>query len=577
MINLQRRRNKVRAWILMAGLLGGCVGTVAAQEVSGEDLLVAPPAPPVTAATEVQQDAPIAAPVSAASEGLRARPKSIRDYNLPGVTNRISLTSLDPWDVTQLIDFLAFKGGLNNIVMGKGLAGITTKLKFADVTVADALEVVLTVNNLAFEVSSGIITIMTDAEYKAKNGHSFNDIKQLKITQIVYSDASRIQTMLQAVKSEIGTVVTDPMTGTVILIDTPEKIAEMEAVIKSADLQTITRVIPTVTRTYALQYSKVEDVEPEIQAVLSKEAGTVRSDKRTRTLIVTDLPHNLQKIDDMVALFDRRPRQVFIESKIIEVALSDDFSLGINWNHLLEGVAPRFSLNSVSKPALAGTPVGALTYNTIVAGGDLKVVLDALKNMGDTKILSNPQIAVMDGEEAKIQVIEEQPYKETQIEAGTTNISGVTYLFREVGVQLAVTPRINDEKMVTCKIRPEISSISQWYDGAPQEGTPVIKKSLAETTVMVQDNVTIIIGGMIKDQKSSSRKALPFLGRIPLLGRLFRSDGESTLNTETVVFLTPRIVTGDEPYLRMKDIRKRAKPLRPVGAETAGKEFKAIR
>jgi type II secretory pathway component GspD/PulD (secretin) len=436
---------------------------------------------------------------------------------------------------------------------------------------------VLTVNNLAYEVKGGIITILTDAEYKALHGRSFYDNKQVKITQLRYAEATRVKTMLEAIKSEIGTIVADPITGTIILIDTPEKLVEMQAVIDRADLNTIQRVLPTETRTFSLQYAKVEDLQPEITAMLSKEAGTIRVDKRTQTLIVTDLPHTLQKVEDVVAMFDRRPKQVFIESKIVEVTLSDDFSLGVNWNHLLEGIDPRYSLNTVVAPALAATPVGRMTYNTIVAGGDLKVVLEALKNIGDTKILSNPQIAVIDGQEAKIQVVEDQPYKEIQLETGTTNISGVTYLFKKVGVQLAVTPRINDEKMISCKITPEISSISQWYDGAPQEGTPVIKMSTAATTVMVQDNVTIIIGGMIKDSKSTSQQGIPWLCNIPLLGHLFRSDSTSSVNTETVVFLTPRIISGEEPYLRMKDMKKRAKPLRAVGDEGAGKEFKAIR
>lgn len=588
------KQNRVCTWLFAALLMGGCASSFGAEPVAGEDALLAPEAAPSTTQPAARADVSTAVrdsavavpetPILSADEAaklqepkIRIRPKSIKDYKIPGMENRVSLTSLDPWDVVQLIEFLSFKGGLNNIVMGKGLSGLTTKLKFDNVTVGDALEVVLTVNNLAYEVQGGIITIMTDAEYRARHGRSFDDIKQVKITQLKYSDPTRMQTMLSAIKSEIGTVVTDPVTGTVILIDTPDKIAEMEAVIARADLATVSRVIPTETRTYALQYSKVEDVLAEVQAVVSKEAGSVRADKRTRTLIVTDLPHNLRKVDDMIATFDRRPRQVFIESKIIEVTLSDDYSLGINWNHVMDQMDPRFRLRSVSTPALSATPVGVMTYNTIAAGGDLQVVLNALKKVGDTKILSNPQIAVMDGEEAKIQVIEEQPYKEIQLETGTTNISGVTYLFKQIGVQLGVTPRINDEKMITCKIKPEISSISQWYDGAPQQGTPVIKKSLAETAVMVQDSVTIIIGGMIKDQKSTSRESIPWLGKIPLLGVLFRSDTDSSVNTETVVFLTPRIVSGSEPYLRMKDMKKRAKPLRAVGEETGGKEFKAIR
>ena len=86
----------------------------------------------------------------AASTGM-AQPKPLTEYDLPGLENTVSLTSLDPWDVVQLIEFLAHRGGLNNMVIGPGVAGLTTKLKFENVTVGEALEVVLSVNTLAYD------------------------------------------------------------------------------------------------------------------------------------------------------------------------------------------------------------------------------------------------------------------------------------------------------------------------------------------------------------------------------------------------------------------------------------------
>ena len=574
--------------LVLAGLLVGTAARLWAQEIG--DATKSAPAPEgvsAAAAGVTTNEAPAVVEAAAAApekpvapeadpDDVRVHPKRFKDYNLPGLNVKVFLKSLEPWDVSQLIEYLAFKGGLNNFVMSKGISGLTTKLKFDDVTVGDALEVVLSVNNLAYEFKGGIVTIMTDEEYKALNGRSFIDNKQVRIIELKYADATRVANMLAPVKSQIGTVVSDPITGTLILIDTPDKITEMRAVIAKADLTTVSRQLPTETKSFVLQYAKVEDIQGEVSALLTKEAGSLRVDKRTKTMIVTDLPHNMDKINDLVLLFDRRPKQVFIEAKIVEVKLDDSFSLGINWTHLFDGLDPRFALRAVSQPPMPDPLAGTLKYSTIVAGGDLQVVLDALKAVGDTKILSNPQIAVLDGEEATIEVVSEQPYKEIKLEAGTTNVTGVTYQFKKWGVMLSVTPRINDEKMVSVKIKPEISGIDTWYDGSAQQGTPVIKKATAATTVMVQDTVTIIIGGLIQNKKTSSMTGLPVLSGIPLLGRLFRSDSESSFSTETVVFLTPRIVSGEEPYLRLKDMKKRAKPLRPVGEEN-GKQFKAIR
>lgn len=532
---------------------------------------------PVAMADDVSAVAPPPAERATKNgEDLRHAPKRLMDYELRGLETPLNLQTTDPMDIVELIEYLAHKGGLQNIVIGRGVAGPTAKLRFGGIPVGDALEVLLSINNLAYEVNNGIITIRTDEEYKSLYGKSFYDHKQVRVVELKYADAGGVAAMLAPLKSNIGTVVSDPVTGTLILIDTPDKIEEMQAIIQKADITTVSRVMPTETRSFVLQYANIDDIEKQVASLVSKEAGSVRSDRRTKTLIVADLPHTMEKVERLIETFDRQPKQVFIEAKIVEVALSDSFNLGINWKHLFNGIDPRFSLKSAVAAPGTATPVGTLTYNTIVAGGDLSAVLDALGSIGETKLLSNPQIAVMDGEEAMIKVIEDQPYKEVSLESGTTNVTGVTYHFKEVGVLLAVAPKINDDGFITVGIKPEISSISQWYDGPPQEGTPVVKRAYAETTVMVQNGVTIIIGGMIKTRKDETTIRVPFLGDIPMLGRLFRNENVVEQNSETVVFMTPRIVSGEEPFLRLQDIKKRPKPLRSVGRES-GKPVKPIR
>lgn len=510
------------------------------------------------------------------------RPKRLKDYDLPGLEAKVNLTSLDAWDVVQLIEFLAYKGGLKNIVIGKGVSGLTTKLKFDNVTVGDALEVVLSVNNLAYVVKGGIITIMTDTEYTALHGTSFYDQKKVRVVELKYADPARVATMLGVMKSAIGTVVSDPVTGTLILIDTPAKIAEMMTVVEKADINTVSRVLPTETRTYVLEYAEVDDVQTAVEAVLTQDIGSLNVDERTKSLVVTDLPHSLAKVEQLIDVFDAKPPQVFIEAKIVAVTLTDAFSLGVDWEYVLDGLDPRFSLNAASPFAMPGTSDGMkLTYKTIAGDGDLGMVLEALQSVGETKVLASPHIAVTDGEEAVFKVVTEQPYVELKYEGGDPddddNITGRTYKFVEVGVMLQVTPRINAQGFISMDIRPEVSDIDGFYDeGEDRGGTPIVTKSYAETTVTVKDGVTIIIAGMIEERKSETENRVPLLGQIPLLGMLFRNESVEKSNTERIVFLTPRVVSGDEPYLRMRDMKKKPKPLRPVG-KARDKELKPLR
>ena len=517
------------------------------------------------------------------------KPHLISEYHLPGMDKKVSLDLLDAMDVVDLLKFLAQKADLN-IIVSKDVTG-SSKLMIKDVTLGEALEIVLAANGLAYEVQGNILKVMTDKEYTAQYGEGFYERKQAKIIELKSAVPSRMAVLLNDVKSALGKIVYDDATGNLVLIDTPEKVREMEDVIRRAEIPTYQRVFPTVTTNFVLQYAKAEEIEPQISPMLTKESniGQLRVDKRTKTLIVTDFPNVIQRVCDMVAMFDRPQKQVFIEAKIVQVLLSDDSHFGVNWDYLFQGLDPRFSLQPISKTFAASTPAsllaagskdtaGSLTYHTIAAGANLNLVVEALAKVGKTKLLQNPHIATMDGKEATIKAITTQPYSELQYETGSSNIVGKTYKFVDVGVSLGVTPRINELGFITCDIRPEVSSVLSWYNSDPSDvtgnsGVPVVKKSYAETSISVKDGVTIIIAGMIDEQDTKSRTQIPILGSIPLLGALFRYDTTSTVNSETIVLLTPRIVTGDKFFERTKDMKKPVKGAPGSGAGLSAAEM----
>jgi len=514
----------------------------------------------------------IAAPAAVVAPAVK--PHLISEYNIPGLDKKISLDLLDAMDVVDLLKFLAVKANLN-IIIGREITG-SSKLMVKDVTLADAFEIVMAANSLAYQVQGNILKVMTDKEYRDQYGESFYERKQAKIIELKSALPSRMAAMLENIKGTLGKIVFDDSTGALILIDTPEKIREMEDVISKAEIPSVQRILPTVTTNYVLQYAKVEEVEPQISTMLTKEngVGQLRTDKRTKTLIITDWPHVVQRIGDVIALFDRPPKQVFIEAKIVQVLLTDDYHLGVNWDYLFQGLDPRFSLQPVSKTFAATPPAGLLaganqtagsvSYHTIAAGANLNAVVEALQKVGKTRLLQNPHIATIDGKEATIKATTSQPYSELQYETGSSNVVGKTYKFIDVGVSLGVTPRINELGFITCDIKPEVSSVLSWYnadasDVTGNSGVPVVKKSFAETSISVKDGVTIIIAGMIDESQTKTRTQIPILGSIPLLGALFRYDSVSTVNSETIVLLTPRIVMGDKFFERSKDMKKPVK------------------
>ena len=501
--------------------------------------------------------------------------KTLSSYDFPGLKKKLA-SPLDSqgnaMPVSALISFLARGAGIS-VIIGANVQGSAQLRINEDVTYGDALEIALALNNLAYEVQGNVFKIMTDQEFQQINGHSFYEKTQVETIQLTYASAKTVGAMLEAVKSGVGTIVADEPTGTLILKDTEAKITEMKAIIEKAELPTVSRELPVRTQSYTLDHANVEDVSRQLTEgqVLTAGIGKAIADPRSKKIVVTDLPHNLARITALIQELDKPLRQVFIEAKIVEVVLTDQFRMGIEWDQIVQKTDPRFALQGVSAfPAgITENSFGQLNFQTVQGNGSLSAVVEALKSVGDTKILSNPHIAVQDGEEATIAVKEVQPYGEAELEAGSTNVVGTTYTFVDIGVILDVTPRINEKDEVEMSIRPEVSNIIDWYDGAPQEGVPVVKESSAETTVTVKDGVTIIIAGMIQDRKVDQDYSVPFLGKIPGLGLLFRSKAVDTVNSEIIVFLTPRIYTGDTPILALPDERKKPKPLRrlgPVGA-----------
>jgi len=492
--------------------------------------------------------------------------KAISEYDMPGLKKKMSL-DIRAMDVTQFLKFLATEGSLN-IVTSKTVTG-PVSLLINDVTIGDALEIVLAMNGFAYQIKGNIITIMTTAEFKTMYGVEFYDKRQTASYQLKYASPKNVATILGNMKSDIGKIVYDDTTGILIVIDTPDKIKEMDDIINKQELPTVSRVLPTETKVYELRYAKIEAVKDEIAKVLTTDIGTMRVDTRTNTLVITDLPNIMAKVDVLVDAFDRRTREVFIEAKVVEVTLSDQFQWGIDWSAVMKlaGTMSGIAITpEVSLPlALLPTAMGKMTVSS-TAGNNLNIILEALDTVGETRILSNPHITVEEGKESKIEVIEKQPYQEetTTTATGGTTTSSKSYQWVNIGVTLSVTPRINQDGYISMLIKPEISSISTWYGGVAQAAgaVPVVKSANAQTTVMIKDGVTIIIAGLVKDNKTKTEYKIPLLGDIPIIGRGFKKISDTISRTETVVFITPRIVTGDSTFLLEKDLPKPAKGLR---------------
>jgi len=488
----------------------------------------------------------------------------ISSEDFPSFDKMISV-DLRGMSVSDVLKFLAIEGDLN-IAIAPDVTGVVNLL-INDVSIRDIFEIILETNRLAYRVQKNVITVISNNEYRLLEGVDFFDQRQTVVYQLKYASAQTLATFLGNIKSDVGKIIFDDSTGVLVLIDTPQKIAEMKPIVDKTDIPTISRVAPTVTKVYELQYALVEDVQAEVTAALTPAIGTLRADLRTNTLVISDLPHQMEKIMTILRAFDRKTRQVFIEAKIVQVTLSDTYKWGVDWSRLFDEAGHKPGLKVTPAVAMSSgltTTFGKLTVARTQGENKLSAILDLLSTIGETKILSNPHIATEEGKEASINVITSQPYSQsttTTTDAATTQSTEFTFV--EVGVKLNVIPRINADGYVSIVIKPEVSSITSFFpDSLSDERVPVVETAIAEATVLVKDGTTIIIAGMIKDTKTHSINKVPGLGSIPVIGKLFSNESDEIKRTETIVFLTPRIISGDEPYLLERDMKKESKGIR---------------
>lgn len=481
---------------------------------------------------------------------LSVNPLFAQQQKLSQQSNKISL-DIKGMDIVDVLKMLSTRSGMN-IVMGKNVTGKVT-LFLKNVDLWDAFEIILSANDLAYERKGDIINVMTQRDYELQYGGRYQDKKQAKIIHLKYAKAADLSRALNQIKTNLGRIVVDDGSNTLALIDAPEKVKEMEDFINTTDL-------PVQTKVFSLNYAQADKIQPKIQESITKGVGSIKIDERTNKIAVTDYPEKLDDIGKIILAFDEKTPQVVIDAQIVEInPKKDQFTMGIDWDYWIKknirliGSLPAQNLSDLASGVPNKLSIGVAAASTLVdpsGPGQYKSIIDMLRVIGETKILSSPRIMTLNNQEAKILVGTKEAYiTSSTSQAGTgTAVTSQTVNFVDVGIKLYVTPTINRDGFVIMKIKPEISSSVRTDITSEGQITqiPIVTTSESETSVMVKDGTTIVIAGLKKDQQVKEVRKIPFLGDIPFLGVAFRNTRTESIQTELVIFLTPHIVSGEE-------------------------------
>lgn len=287
-------------------------------------------------------------------------------------------------------------------------------------------------------------------------------------------------------------------------------------------------------------------------------------------LLIRTRPAQWAEIEAAVKRLDNAPMQVQIETRILEVNLSGELDLGVQWylGRLAGNSASTTVANaSGSQGALGGGGAGlgaadSLFYSFV--SSNLQVALHALETNGRTQVLSAPSLVVMNNQQAQIQVGDNIPISQTTVNTNVsdTTLSSVEYV--QTGVILDVMPRINPGGLVYMDIKQQVSDANT-STGADNNGNPRISTRSVSTQVAVQSGQTVLLGGLIKQDNSDTASTVPYLGRVPGLRWLFGTTSKSKKRTELIVLITPRVVTSNSQARQVTDdYRQQLQLIKPM-------------
>jgi len=337
----------------------------------------------------------------------------------------------------------------------------------------------------------------------------------------------------------------------------------------------VTKAEPILTKTYEIVYVDATEVVTALDKFKSPQ-GSVSSIKGTSHIIVTDTESKIREITALLDKIDRITPQILVEARIYDITSRDKLDLGVDWaagrrtdwvsttsgsyptnndivvdkstdTYLISNTDPFITsgFNAATSETAAATD-GFFRFGFLSGRIDIDMQLRAEEEITEAKLLANPRILVLDNEQALFDIITEHPYVERTISGGTIT---ETVKFKDVGIKLVVTPHVTRDGMLRLHILPEfgINVGSVQVSNSP---VPIVDTRKVDTIALVRDGQTVVLGGMRKKDVSKQINKIPLLGDLPLLGGLFRFEGEDTAVTELIVFITPRIVP-QEPVLSL--------------------------
>ena len=411
--------------------------------------------------------------------------------------------------------------------------------------------------------------------------------QEISVIPLEYADATKFVNILSSVfqsrqkpkPGDVGTqtkFVADERTNTIVVLASEIETLRINRLIELLDKETPRG--KEKIRVYYLENANAEELAKVLQELPTKQGSApdakkipfvsekvkITSDNATNSLIIMGDTDDYQVLEEIIKKLDVPRAMVYIESLIMEVNVEKDFNLGIEWQaggktdignkdaafgggfRQESSLLPTAPLTTL--PSAAGFSLGIFSEMVTIGNitfPNLAAIVNAYQKDKDVHILSTPQVLTTDNEEATITVGKNVPF---QTRSALSNTSGGTntvdaysyYEYKDVGITLKITPQISKDRMVRLNIFMESTKLDELATTSIDR--PSTLKRTVETTVIVKDADTMVIGGLIDDSLSETEYKVPCLGDVPLLGYLFKGRSKAGDKTNLFIFLTPHVI-----------------------------------
>jgi general secretion pathway protein D len=404
--------------------------------------------------------------------------------------------------------------------------------------------------------------------------------REISVIPLEFADATKLEKIVAKIFAPSAkkgsktalqnsvTLVADERINSIIAVANEDHLERVKGLIALLD-----REVPRgkgKIRVYYLENATAEEMAKVLQEIPEKGAvqqkgkqplavtGKVKitADKATNSLIITAEKDDYDVLEEVIAKLDIPRSMVYIECLIMEVNVDKEFDLGTEWQGFggtqIDGKSGAFGggfsasdsglLTNLAGGALpAGASMGVFSQAITIGGvsfNNIAAIIKAFKKDKDIHIISTPQILTTDNEEAKIYIGKNLPFQTNSTINSNDNTTYDSYEYKDVGTSLKITPQISQERLVRLVISQEVSTL----ESTSTDLRPTTLKRTIDTTVIVTDGSTVVIGGLIEDNESESEQKVPLLGDIPILGWLFKTRAESNTKTNLFVFITPRVI-----------------------------------